>query len=73
MKLASHITHHLTGEHHTVIHRRVTGFLVMGFGVGISKGALLLDSTTIHFIGDLVGYAIHALGFVPFASAFEKH
>ena len=56
---------HLFGETHTSRHRMFTGVIFMISGVEVSN--LFIEVHFIHFIFDLVGYAIHGLGCLPFA------
>lgn len=59
------LCNHLVGEDHTHQHRIFTGIVIMVFGVGVAKFALFFSSAAIHFIGDMIGYFIHATGAVP--------
>lgn len=70
--LPKHIADHLVGEDHTIIHRRISGGVVMGFGVGVTYVTHHMFGGVIGFIGDLVGYGIHGIGLMPFVSAFEQ-
>lgn len=66
------IANHVVGKHHTQIHRRVAGFFVMIFGVGIAHVAQHEFNAFVGLFGDLVGYSIHATGFMPYATAIEN-
>jgi len=58
------ICNHLVGENHSVVHRLGAGALIMGSGVLVAKAGG--DGLILHFIADLVGYAIHGIGLIPF-------
>lgn len=66
------ICNHLIGECHSQSHRKITGIAIMIFGVGITKVLLIFDPIIIHFIGDIVGYAFHGIGLLPFVNSLEK-
>lgn len=55
---------HLFGEKHTAGHRMFTGAVFMVTGVGVSK--LFVEIHVLHFFFDLLGYAIHGMGCLPF-------
>lgn len=67
-----HIANHVVGEHHTQLHRKVAGFFVMFVGVGIAHSFAHMGNLIIVLLGDLVGYSIHATGFLPFLHDIEK-
>lgn len=65
------VTNHVVGKQHTIIHRRVIGSVIMAVGVGIAH----LGSIHHYLISiplDLVGYSLHAIGFVPFIKSIEN-
>lgn len=69
------ICHHAIGKDHTLAHRMWAGFGIMIFGVSTAKAAALMpDPIAHHFIVhyglDLMGYAIHGLGAIPFIEYF---
>ena len=72
LDISKPICNHLIGEHHSQIHRKATGVIIMVFGVGITKFLLIFDPMIIHFIGDIVGYAFHGIGLLPFVNSLEK-
>lgn len=72
INLPKHIAHHIAGEDHTDNHRRLAGVAVMAVGVGFVKLCMVIDSMAVHFMGELVGFAIHGIGLIPFASKIEK-
>lgn len=43
----------------------ITGIIIMAVGVGIAKGAIIIESVALHFITDMVGYLIHGIGAIP--------
>lgn len=71
VNISKYVTNHLVGEHHTLTHRRITGVIIMITGVGIYKLACITDITLIHFGGEVLGYAIHGMGLIPFAEKLE--
>lgn len=56
----------LLGDKSKARHRMLVGFIFMLVGVLISKLCIYLDNTFIDILGDLLGYAIHGTGCVPF-------
>lgn len=71
VNVSRYIADHLVGQHHTISHRRLVGVVVMISGVGIYKLACMVDFTIIHFGGEVLGYAIHGMGLIPFAEKLE--
>lgn len=63
------ICNHLVGQEHTQNHRILVGVIIMIFGVGLSMGAKIFDSSIIHFMGDGIGYLFHGLGGYPIIEA----
>jgi hypothetical protein len=62
---------HLIGEDHTIHHRMGVGVIVMVIGVIITRctgGVYML-----HFVGEIVGQAIHGFGTIPFGEALVAH
>ena len=57
---------HLLSENHTPHHRMLVGTAVMTAGVTVAKVFGHSDLMLIAYIGDAVGYGIHALGMTPF-------
>lgn len=72
LDISKPICNHLVGEHHSQSHRKITGIVIMVFGVGITKILLIFDYGIVHFIGDIVGYAFHGIGLLPFVNSLEK-
>lgn len=60
------LCHHAVGKDHTHTHRMVAGMFIMAGGVGIAKAANLFDGAFMHYSLDMVGYAIHGLGALPY-------
>lgn len=58
-----YVCNHLFDERHTYEHRMIIGMFLMPTGVLISK--LFASMYVLHFICDMVGYAIHGIGVVP--------
>jgi hypothetical protein len=69
--ISKHIANHVIGEHHTAGHRKTVGFFVMAIGVSIAHVAAHAN-LFIALLGDLVGYSIHATGFLPFLHYLEN-
>ena len=67
-----HIANHVVGAQHTQQHRRTVGLVVMAFGVGLAHIAQHEFNAMLGLIGDLVGYSIHATGFLPFVHDIEN-
>ena len=68
-----HIANHVVGAQHTQQHRRTAGFVVMFVGVAIAHATQHLGlSTFLALFGDLVGYSIHATGFLPYVHDIEN-
>lgn len=60
------ICHRLIGGHHTPGHRMAVGLVIMIGGVAVAKSAHAAEYVIIQGGLDLLGYAIHGLGAVPF-------
>lgn len=69
--ISRYISNHLVGENHSLTHRKITGVFVMITGVLITKAVITIPDMTIHVVGDIVGYAIHGIGLIPFVSGLE--
>lgn len=67
-----HITEHVVGKHHTVIHRRIAGMIVMFIGVTLAHMSAHISNVILALTGDLIGYSIHATGFLPYLEGLEK-
>jgi len=72
INIAKHVTNHLVGKDHTAKHQKIAGAVIMVIGVAIGKLSLLIDAHMVHYIGDVIGYAIHGIGLIPFAKDFEQ-
>lgn len=59
---------HLFGEDHPRWVRAMVGLVTMTVGVAIAKFSthFLGEHEVIHFLGDEIGYAIHAMGATPY-------
>jgi len=67
------IANHVVGKNHTVLHRRISGIIVMCIGVGIVKLSLILaEGAMIHYAFDIIGYAVHGIGMIPFVEEVES-
>lgn len=67
-----HITEHVVGKHHTVMHRRIAGVIVMFIGVTLAHMSAHISNVLLALTGDLIGYSIHATGFLPYLESLEK-
>lgn len=65
LNVSKHICVHLIGKHHTKKHQQITGAAVMFTGVIIAKSAVHGSVIEAVFF-DVVGYAIHGIGLIPF-------
>lgn len=73
LNLPHHIANHVVGEHHTQRHRRIAGVVVMFIGVSLAHLAQhYFGNILLVLWGDLVGYSIHATGFIPFIKDIEQ-
>jgi hypothetical protein len=66
------VCNNLIGEHHTSIHRMTAGAVIMVVGVTIAKLEPSGMFHILHYTCDIVGYALHGLGTVPFIDALLK-
>lgn len=57
------IADHLIGKDHSIKHRMGIGAVLMFLGV---KLATLFEFPILHFLGEMIGYAIHGTGLIPF-------
>lgn len=68
------IANQLVGEHHTRFHRCLVGAVIMFVGVAIAKSAhdfeVMRFGHYLSYLVDLVGYAVHGIGAVPYVEAF---
>jgi 16S rRNA A1518/A1519 N6-dimethyltransferase RsmA/KsgA/DIM1 with predicted DNA glycosylase/AP lyase activity len=67
-----HIANHVVGKQHTQQHRRTVGFFVMAAGVTIAHLAQHELNAILGLLGYLIGYSIHATGFMPYAHDIEQ-
>lgn len=65
------ITTHLVGKKHTNAHRKMVGIGIMIIGVSLVKILGHIDLYIIHIAADIVGYAIHGIGLIPFVHELE--
>lgn len=72
LNIAKHITNHIVGQTHTSKHQKIAGIFIMLFGVALGKFSLLIDVHIVHYIADVIGYAIHGIGLIPFVKDFEQ-
>jgi len=71
LNLPKHICNHLLNDkNHSHVHRMCVGLIIMPIGVFISK--CFADIHVAHFLCDIVGYAIHGVGLVPFIEVITK-
>lgn len=66
LNLPKIIADHLLGEDHPHPHRMVVGVFVMTTGVAIAKSGHAIDATAWLITADVIGYAVHGLGFTPY-------
>ena len=65
--LPREICHILIGKDHHIAHRLVAGGVIMSCGVAIAKyGGHYPDVHILHYLLDMGGYFVHALGAVPY-------
>jgi len=72
LNLTKHLARHIGGPNHTDKHHKISGAIVMATGVGLVKLASLSDLFLLHYFAEMVGFAIHAIGVVPFISTIEN-
>jgi hypothetical protein len=63
------IAESLVGKHHSFRHRACTGIAIMVTGVFIAKFFGHSDYIAAAIAGDVIGYALHGVGLVPFVEA----
>jgi hypothetical protein len=68
INLPKAICHFLLGQEHHIAHRMIAGVVIMGIGVVTAKSAHAATSEVGQISLDMVGYAVHGLGAVPFVS-----
>lgn len=71
LDISKHIVCHLVGPHHTPVHHRTMGIIVIMTGVMITKISVLMGHVT-EIPCDAVGWSLHAVGFIPFARGVEE-
>lgn len=72
INLPKKMSHHLFGEDHTNLHRKLSGAVVMIIGVAFVTLMHTFESVFIHLISDIVGYALHGIGLIPYIASLEK-
>jgi hypothetical protein len=71
LNLPKHICDNLLNDKaHTHVHRMFVGLIIMPIGVFISK--CFTDVYIAHFMCDVIGYAIHGMGLMPFLEIIAK-
>lgn len=70
INIPKHISSHLCGEKHSVVHRRVVGVVIIVLGVVVAKSGG--EGIILHIVFDAFGYALHGIGLIPFVEAIEK-
>lgn len=60
------ISKHLIGKEHQPKHHMLVGGVIMIGGVIMAITASVHSSVIVHIVGDLIGYALHGIGLVPF-------
>lgn len=71
LNLPYHITNHIVGKSHTPRHRKFAGMIVMAVGVTMAHAFSHIGNMIVAILGDLVGYSIHATGYLPFLHDIE--
>ena len=71
LDLSKIITYHIIGKNHTITHRKCTGVVLAIVGVCIAHGFASADIFIIKLFGDVVGYALHGIGIIPFIEQLE--
>lgn len=67
LNLPREVCHLLIGPDHKTSHRMVVGLVIMAGGVYIAKvGGHFPDTNVMHYVLDMGGYFVHALGSVPY-------
>lgn len=74
LNLPRELAYHLFGDDHTPSHRMGIGALVMCSGVALvyASTGWTVFGWNIHFACDVVGYAIHGLGALPWLEQFAE-
>lgn len=64
VNLAKTICNHLLGKQHTIVHRMLVGVAIMCVGVAFVE--LTASIHVVHYVTNIAGYGIHAVGATPF-------
>lgn len=64
LNVVKFVWNHLLNRKHSYTHRVITGSIIMLIGVLIAKHVSHLPY--MHYIADMVGYAVHGVGAIPF-------
>lgn len=64
VNLTKTICNHLLGKQHTIIHRMLVGVIIMCIGVAFVE--LTAHIYMVHYVTNIAGYGIHAVGATPF-------
>lgn len=67
------IAKHVLGPKYTLTHRKVIGTLLMILGVcGVKIFSHEFDSIIVHIVTDILGYAFHGIGLLPWITGLEN-
>jgi hypothetical protein len=68
-----YIANHVLGSKHTLTHRKVIGTILIIIGVsGVKLFSHKFDSVIIHITSDILGYAFHGIGLLPWITGLEN-
>jgi hypothetical protein len=70
--LSKYILDKLISKSHSLTSRKVMGFTIMVIGVTLVKFANHYDYVLIHIGADIIGYALHGLGCIPFFESLNS-
>ncbi len=70
--ISRYMANHIVGNNHTQIHRRISGFIVMVFGVVLTQLGGATSYLIIHISADIIGWGFHAVGLIPFIKNMES-
>ena len=71
--LPATLAHMIHGQFHTGKHRQSFGFIIAFSGVMLVEPLSHIPLPGFHWIGEFIGFTIHAIGLTPFLSKFEHH
>jgi hypothetical protein len=72
LNIPARVCDHVMGQKHEIRHRRTAGGIIMVIGVLMAHFATETHILILTITGDILGYALHGTGLIPFLEGEEK-